>query len=243
MPRKARYRSIKARAAALGNRPCAIHRCPQRNNGLSPWCGKHRQRAQSYGHPEGRRIWPRDYRGELAAVVALFEANAEHAGLRTATGWVAEWMQQSTFGDKAQPGYQHMRRLSDHGVTPLDVLIECSAVWLYAMRNPRTLPDDARLTFALAVAVIGLAPLECVRGYRHPTGMVPFYRRARSRVRQAIGEHLRSHLARLFVNVVRGVEQQEQQVREASASMSLPFAVAVPSGASRALTTEKGKTA
>jgi hypothetical protein len=184
----------------------------------------HDEARRRYGHPLGRRHYRKHYAPERRAVDALFRAFPDHPDVRTACEWIAGWLRAAALGDKSRPGYVHVARLARYDVQPLDVLAEVCAVWLFAMRNPRTLPDDERTTFALAVAMLFLAPRERTATYSYAKGERRVYKDAGHTDRAAIGNALRLTLAPLLVNVVRAIEEREQQQRERAAAFGrTPF--------------------
>ncbi|MHB8495565.1 MAG: hypothetical protein ACYC9Z_04250 [Casimicrobiaceae bacterium] len=176
-----------------------------------------------YGDPEGRKVFPKDYASERREVAGLFRAFPEHPGVLDACKWLRGWLDASIAGDKSQPGYLHIARLDRWNITPLAILSEVCAVWLYAMRHPHTLPDDQRLTFALAGQALLLAPRDYVKSYHYKSGESRQYREARYEARKAIGDHLRLTLARLLVNVAHTCEERLQQKQNRAASFGLPF--------------------
>ena len=152
---------------------------------------------------------------------ALFKANAEHPGLIAARVWIQQWLTSSLHGDDSQPGALHVARLARKGVTGDDVLHELCSVWLYITLHQR--PDDERATFALAVAMLALAPRDFVRGYTYPSGEHRYYRDASHRDRQAIGDHLRLRLAPLFVRIVVAIEERRRRAADMERAVDAGF--------------------
>jgi hypothetical protein len=110
-----------------------------------------------------------------------------------------------------------MGRLYGHGVAGARLLEELAAVWAFG--HWTRLPDDTRLTFALANAAFALAPRESRRQYKSPSGRTErVYPRIPRADRQAAGEAIRSTLGLLLYHIAMSIdkaETPEQQLREA----------------------------
>ncbi len=215
--------AIRPKVARNESEQCDIARCERRRHGLTRLCSMHRDRRRSFGHPEARMILPRDYMQERRDVAALFKANPEHPALLAAAAFIQQWLDASAGGDQQQPGFRHLARLHRRGITPMTILAECSAVWLHVDRYQK--PDDMRLDFALAVAMLRLAPRDFVKGYQYPSGERRYYRDAGHTDRAAIGDHLRSGLARLFVRIVVACREREERAQQQHAAESAAFVI------------------
>ncbi len=218
-PRAPTMRALVARGAHL---PCRIAGCKKPRAGAT-LCDSHRKRRWKYGDPEGRKIFPKFYLHERREVAKLFAAYPDHPGLIDACKWLRAWLDASLAGDKSQPGYVHMARLHRWEITPLAILAEVCAVWLYAHRHPHALPDDQRLTFALALQMLLLAPRDYLKSFHYKTGETRYYRESRYAARKEIGDHIRLTLARLFVNVTQACEERLEQKQNRAKSFGLPF--------------------
>jgi hypothetical protein len=212
-------------AQRLRHMPCRIEGCTRRRDisKASSYCRGHAHARRRYGNPKGVRVWPKQYKAERKAVDRLFATYPDHAGVREACAWIRAWLDASIAGDSRQPGYIHAARLHRWQIEPRDILAEVCALWVYAMRYPRTLPDDERLTFALAVAMLFRAPRDYIKSYSYPSGERRKYRESGYADRLAVGTHLRMHLAPLFCNVAQAIEQQQQQERDARDAYREPF--------------------
>jgi hypothetical protein len=217
--------SLRTRIAQARGRPCAVSGCRRATNtgGLAKVCNHHQKKRRQWGHPLGKKIPAKAYATERKAVAALLDAYPDHQGVKVALDWIANWLQQSAHGDRTQPGYVELARLHRYSVSPRDLLIWTAGVWLYSTRNPRALPDDSRLTFALAVAILRLAPLDQTKEYVYRSGVSTKYRQANRATREAIGNHLRLKLHPLYVQIVQGVENMKRAKREVQAALSVPF--------------------
>jgi hypothetical protein len=112
--------------------------------------------------------------------------------------------------------WKELWRLQRDSVKPREALEAIIGVWLMSYYDPRTLPDDERLTYALANAVLRLAPLysqkRWTRRGMHVTTQAPG-----ALAVGLLGRRLRDALAPFFVNVVQALEAEYQaQVQKAS---------------------------
>ena len=221
MPMKKLRNRLRPHIQRNHGQPCGAEGCKGTREGGSRHCDRHKMRRRKYGHELGRKILKRDYAGERKWVAGLFASNPEHTGVANAVAWVGRWMDAASNGDKAQPGYVHIARLHRHDVAPLTALIELAAVWLHIYL--RRLPDDQRATFALAIALLGLAPKDQAHAYQRQNGVQITYRDAAFNDRKDVGDYIRLHLVPLFVTITRTFEQQQEAERDAQASLSSPF--------------------
>jgi hypothetical protein len=122
-----------------------------------------------------------------------------------------------------------MQHLHSHGITGLDLLKAASAVWAYAARQPKRLPDDVRLNYAMALACLRLAPRERrpMRGRAQGDTLGKrsehSYCRHGGKARREIGAQLRSKLAAFFVNLNDALNHREQERRNALSALRTPF--------------------
>lgn len=210
-----------AYAAVNSRRRCRGPGCTSNRCGISPYCRRHHRGNTRHGHPEGRKINPKEYAHEKNVVAEFLERHAQHEGLQSAQRWLDRWPHAASVGE-AVPGQREMARIAEHRVPAKDLLLEACSVFLFSRWQPRQLPDDERLTFALATGVLGKVPQE--KRYGHKNGK-PYYRGVplRKVAKREIGSRIRLHLAPLLLNVALGIEaEREAQQREALA-LHQPF--------------------
>lgn len=151
---------------------------------------------------------------------------AEHAqAVANAQAWIAAWLRR-----ESGPQYRDAQRLIRHGVTPRRILEELGALWLYASRNPRRLPDDIRLNSAMARCVMHLAPREVKRDYG---GGVRSYRTTGRKEREAIGLELREALCMLLETITNPERIALARKADAAyrlAAFSYPLNLVIPNG-------------
>ena len=118
-----------------------------------------------------------------------------------------------------------MNRLARHGVTGFDVLTEATALMLLARWNPKRLPDDIRLTYAIGTRVLRLAPMEKRFGGLRGGKPRTYSARLRKTSRRHVGKYIREGLQPFFVNALDAIDkqQEERQRREAALSQPLPI--------------------
>jgi hypothetical protein len=191
--------------------PCDVPRCPHARHGASRYCGGHKRRNAQHGHPEGRRIFPKEYRIERRTVAAILSEHANHEGVKVAREWLDAWLERAAAGDKNATAPAEFSRLAAAGVTGERILEECASVWMFSVRYPRTLPDDARLTFALATAVLHLAPRYLRKTYHYASYRDRRYFTASKEDRHAIGKAIRDTLGPLLWNIATHPERTAQE--------------------------------
>lgn len=203
-------------------KPCLDPACHRLRHRLSGYCQFHTTRKHLYGHPKGRHIHPAEYRKELEEVrsfVAL-QVQRQHPAMVAALRLLEDWLDRAWQGEGLD-GYRDLQRLKEHEVTPLDILEASAAVWLYSHRSgPAALPDDERLTYALSLAVLALAPRERSAS-NAPKGY--WKKRYPASARRAIGRWLRTNLAPLYTNLCAALSHQQQAAERQQQDLRLPF--------------------
>ncbi len=201
---------------------CKVSGCSRHRRGLGHWCNFHTGRSQRYGSPLGSVLRKKAYEVEYEQVRGLIAKHPTHAGVQSAVAWIGEWLSDAALGNVV-PGQADMRRLSHHNVSPLQILTTASAIFAYHCREPRRLPDDAdRLTFAIARAVLLLAPLDYRTSYLSgkPKSIC---RPLKATTLRNVGKHLRSVLGVLFIGIVDELNRQWQQHKDFRMSLGTSF--------------------
>lgn len=185
---------------------CSHPSCGKPRRGLSKYCVTHEGKQQRYGHPAARYVYPRQYACEAEEVKAFIERHIEHKGIQAAISWFDGWISDSTLG-KPVPGGKSLRTLNDHGVEGKRCLETVIALWLFAYRRPGTIPHDVRLDFALALALLRLAPEEKKVSLR--SGEAKEYgKHIGYRARKEVGVHIKQTLYVLAKNMVEGINRE-----------------------------------
>lgn len=216
-------RTIKRRIA--GNRaPCACPGCFETRYGVSNYCKPHLRANRTHGHPRGVRIASQDYAAELREVRRLLRDHATtHSGTQNALALVDSWMQRAARGDPDVVGQRELARLARHGITAETLLAEAAAVFAFSRRNPHRLPDDQRLTFALANNLLRLAPREERGRYRFRGYVCRRYVSAPKDERQKIGQAIRETLGLYLMNVSTALDERARVRAIARQSLVAPF--------------------
>ena len=96
------------------------------------------------------------------------------------------------------------------------------SLWLFAYRRPGSVPHDARLDFALALAVLRLAPEEkkvtCKDGEAKRHGKHIGYR-----VRKEVGVHIRQTLYILAKNMVEAMNKEADRENDLKIDLMKSF--------------------
>jgi hypothetical protein len=124
-------------------------------------------------------------------------------------------------GGKKWPAAKEMQRLYGNSVTALAILTEAMAVWLHSARNPSILPDDLRLTYAMSLAILALAPKTTKPSPGSPGKT--YQQRPSAAARRETGEHLRRGLAPFFVNLLSTFRHVEKAAVNRHAALQIPF--------------------
>lgn len=229
------------------SKPCSLKGCPKSRRGLSPYCVTHASRVAAYGTADGASAHPRFYKVETSIVRDFFHRNAEHKAVLAAGQFFSDWLRGASLGDKV-PGMKEFAHLSENGVTGTSCLESATALYLFSRWHPEKLPGGVRLIFALALAVLRVAPPKRVgvgwkeKGYRGKGVRQFAYRWIPTTARRAIGEQIIGHLGAFFVNVVVAIEQEEEAANETRKALATGFTTTggnPPTGAHAPTTTKE----
>ena len=231
--------TIRTKIARNRSRPCRHTGCREFRTALSPFCDRHARAVERHGHPEGRAINPKEYAVERQQVAAFLAKHAAHEGLQSSLKWLQRWMDSATLGTERFPAASELRQAAEHGVTPLQILTESAALFLYSRNRPAALPDDVRLDWAVGIRVLTLAPRQRRFGRLH--GKPRHYSKDIGKVaRRSVGQRIRLTLAPLFTNIVRGIDEEQAEQQREVLSLHQPFARITNRSTSRlAATTEE----
>ena len=138
---------------------CSTPICGKPRHGVSERCRLCMTAHRVHGHARGKHVPNCAYARELAqAQRHLIDKEDEQT--RAILRQIAKWLAEAR-GEVA--------RLAKHRIAPARILAEWIALYTYARRNPRELPDDGRLNFALANKTLRLAPRKLLRTLRPPS--------------------------------------------------------------------------
>ncbi len=212
--------------------PCSVPGCCKSRFGVAPICSAHLYHRNRYGHALGVPISPRDLHPVASLVVPFLSRNADHAAVKAAAEFFSNWLHAASSGHEV-PARKEMAHLEGFGVTGTQLLEAATSCWVYSRWNPGRLPDDVRLTFALALCVFRVAPPKragvrwraervgkaggkTAYGYRQPN-----YQCIPTTARRDAGELIRARLGLFLMNVTAALEAEdtaENNVRKALAT-------------------------
>ncbi|UCV01870.1 hypothetical protein [Dechloromonas denitrificans] len=222
MPRS--LRKFKEANARLSKELCSIPGCTRNRLGVNQYCNAHSIKSIRYGHPQGHTIPRAEYQKELNEVLEMFQGHKDHPGLVSVLRWIDDWIEVASNGEAPAGNYIfgriHVKRIQGRDISALDILAEVAAVWVYAQRFPQSLPDDNRLTYALARNVARLATFEKAKygitktkSTKYPTALEL----------RGVGERIRQTLALFLINVVKSLEAKAEKAKDFRTSLSIPF--------------------
>jgi hypothetical protein len=197
---------------------CKVPSCSEHRHLLSGYCNNHFKKMNLYGNPEGQSLRKSTYRQEYKEVSGLVNANLTHVSTVTALEFIQAWLDRASSGVASFLGI-HMSRLALAGVTPIQILIEATSVYLYSHRNPRSLPDDDQLSYQIGIAILRLAPSPSYTNVQGKTAR----RRPAGTNRRALGRYLRDHIGVYFFNVTSTIVHKETEERERREKLYTPL--------------------
>lgn len=239
--------NFSAHVAANTLKVCNAPRCGLPRAGINVWCKNCLSKARLYGHPHAKPLRASQWAIERKEVAALFATNADHPGFLQVLKFLQGWMDTATQNESAYRGAEEMARLQREGVTPMQVLTEVLAFWLWTSRPEAkaVLPSNKALDVALSRAVFGLAPRprRVTSGITRKSGTwglsaatgSSYSPKPRCSALGYVGKYLRETLAVFLVTVGQGVEQQRALKVDPEALLKVPFTVQRPQRASAGL--------
>jgi hypothetical protein len=218
--------SFQSKAAMNRGLTCRVAGCYIPRKAISPFCSTHAKANERYGSPLGRAIRPKEYRVERQLVENFLAKHCEHEGVQNVIQWLRKWLDEANRGEEV-PGRREIQRLASTGVTPLLILTEAAAVYLYSHWSParsalHKLPDDERLTFAMGIRVLALAPRN--RRYGKLRGKPRMVCEPLGKVdRRAVGQRIRMNAIGLLSNIARAIEADEDAKKQFINAQYKPF--------------------
>ena len=200
---------------------CRYAPCKNLRRGLSRFCTYHEGKQTRYGHPEGCFVPPRQYLGEMDEARMFVEKHLGHKAVQATIEWFDVWLREAANGIPVLARAE-FRRLAEHGVTGKDCVVSVLAVWLYAHRRPAALPSDARLTFAIALSVLYLAPREKKVSWRN--GKAKEYgKHIGHRIRRDVGRLIRTTLGLFLYNAVAEMNKESDRENDLKLALAMTF--------------------
>jgi len=148
----------------------------------------------------------------------FFIKHEGHPALNSGVYFFQSWMTKAAAGD-ASVGLKTMGKLYREGVSAQECLEEVVAIWVYAMRKPMAIPDDLRLTYALARNLIRMGKFNS----KTSSGGNNYTQSPNPNELKAVGEYLRHSLARFVLNVNHALKAEHEAETSIKENLSLPF--------------------
>jgi hypothetical protein len=219
------HHTIREASAYNSRQRCSASGCCRPRRRIGRYCSRHAQADNMHGHPQGHRLLPRDYAQERTEVAAFLTRNTQHPGILVAQQWLSDWLTASASRESGAVAQTHMFRLAFDGITPLRLLEEVAAVWLFSTRHPEQLEQDERLTYALGAAVLYLCPRGRRQGFsKGQIKDLPI--RFPGTVRQEVGEHVRSSIGILLFHISDAINRRVLKDQGKRQALSTPFSSA-----------------
>lgn len=209
-----RYSTPQQRIEQNEQKGCKAKNCNRHRKTYSGYCSIHNQRKVSYGDPEGRRIYPKDFERETLKVKLLMQANSQHEGMKQGVSFFSQWIQQAcTVGHVL--GQKHILRLQDEAITGEELLMEVAALYLYCWTYPWALQEGLPLDYATGIAIL-------TKSHMYKRGCISC-RGVRMTLRRQVGQYARERIGPLLLNIVRTIQKQEKEEAEQRKVQSLPL--------------------
>jgi len=212
---------LDARERAKVIRPCDVRGCPKARVWTTSRCKKHNLNNTWHGRPKAHAVQKKAWKPYRKLVRKLFRRNKHLDVLAAADEFMAQLL---TPGPERRPkrngpgaAEYHLQieltRLKTAGVTPRAALEAAMAVWLLALEQPATLPDDIRLTKALGNAVLRIAKLR-KREIRADGKQDLRTRQPAGGALDLLGTKIREHLGVLVFHVEKLIASDRQTLNE-----------------------------
>ena len=188
---------------------CKAISCNNPRFNLSGYCKSHFKKANLYGDPYGKSLRSSEYSKEFKDVSEIITSNIDHIATQTVLKFIQSWLDRASSGQPCVMA-REIARLARADVSALDILLEASAIFLFSQRNPKSLPDDVRLSYQIGIAILRLAEQftyttsNGTKAHRKPSGTD----------RKAIGKYLRESLGLFLFNVTAAINRHEQEERD-----------------------------
>jgi len=172
------------------------------------------------------RLYAKEYHHEFLTAKRFLARHRDHAGIRHALSFVADWFADACAAQSPSEAQRHLVRLHRHGVQPSDVLREVVAVHLFQEAHPQRFPTDRTLTFAFGIAVAFLAPMPSHDSYLHTResgGTRRHYHAASAVAREQLGKEVRHQLSPLFVRIAVALADEVRHKAAREAAIAAPF--------------------
>jgi len=171
---------------------------------MSRFCSKHLKAITVHGHTSGRAIRAHELRPYRRLAADLLKTYRD----RQDTSAALRWLQKMLDVLPEDEAGVELARLKSAGVTPEEMFCAALSIWAFHRDRPRSLPDDARLTFALGRAIVRLRKRRRVFA-RTSLRMQSFY--VSPKAFRYIGLRIREALPVLFLRLIEMHEKAKDE--------------------------------
>lgn len=201
--------TIVEKSAEWAHKECTVKGCTNKRMGVSRYCKRHYYHVSYFGHPDGRKIRPKEYSLERAKADIIIDNNLDNEAIQWGIGYFDRWLQNATEDIPGIMGADYMARMAEEGVTGKVLLREALAMMIFYERYPDVIPtnegpEPLQIALALAVMLYRVQP--------HHGGVVHRNHVKLSRPeRRTIGQQLWMDLGKLLVQVSRAVIKDDRK--------------------------------
>lgn len=197
---------------------------------MARFCRPHHDARLLWGHPEGRNLKAAERHRYRPQVVRLLCTYANHRGVVAAKSFLSDLINKPQWWSTHETVVTELSELSQRDPDPGELLTELASIWALHHFEPGNLPDDERLTFALAHAVIF---------HRHRGSRVAYHRRtfrpyqAPRQVKRPttayreLGRVIREQLGLFLHQLCRRIEHERHKEAKRRADLREPFPASV----------------
>lgn len=182
------------------------------------FCRHHARRLNQYGSVSGKPIPKASLLHFATKAGRVLQANSDHDGVRLATRELTNLLDDASTsvraGGPVDRQSKEYARLASYAVAPLHILAMVTAVALFDADEPQWLRDAKSYRFAVARAVINLAPRK-----GEDVG---------SRTIAAMGDYLVDRYAPLAASIVLAIKQGEENEKRRHDAMATPMTPNTP---------------
>ncbi len=206
--------------------PCSVPGCTRRRHGLAKLCTTHHQTRSYHGHALGRDILRSATKPYEEKFRDFKERFPEHRAILAAEQWLDDLLSEPRKYVTNQYVVDRFEAAHMRGANGRDLLELLAGVWLLSQYRPGELPDDERLTFALAKRTLmhwrkGRKDTASARDNAEP---LPAMRiKKRTTTFRTIGELIRRYIGVLLQRVCERMQKDEQALQALRNELWTPF--------------------
>lgn len=206
-------------------KPCTVQSCPKRRKDASRYCSHHRHKSSRTGHPFGRILRLEEIKPWRDAAQDFLTRHATAPQTTAAIGWLDSLLCGEIIYYGSSAAGNELRRLYDYGLQGEEALSWILGCWLYSEAMPRTLPDDARLTYCLAETLTKLTPRPRRNAYGKHRGEASVVVTTVGSAKAVLGQVLRDRLGVFCLRVVEAIAAEHTRAADLASTLGEPFEV------------------